>query len=76
MADTSNNVQKPMPPASLIDEFHAYNRLIPASEIMEWAIQQFISEDGELHRWVDMFHTTRERFQNETADIPIANKAY
>ncbi|MGA9606528.1 MAG: DUF2280 domain-containing protein [Rouxiella badensis] len=27
-------------------------------------------------RWVDMFHSTRERFQNETADIPIANKAY
>ncbi len=27
-------------------------------------------------RWVDMFHATRERFQNETADIPIANKAY
>nr|WP_259391268.1 putative metallopeptidase [Pectobacterium polaris] len=24
----------------------------------------------------DMFHTTRERFQNEIADIPIANKAY
>ncbi|QHP58551.1 DUF2280 domain-containing protein [Pectobacterium carotovorum] len=27
-------------------------------------------------RWVDMFYATRERFQNETADIPIANKAY
>lgn len=27
-------------------------------------------------RWVDMFNATRERFQNETADIPIANKAY
>jgi hypothetical protein len=27
-------------------------------------------------RWVDMFQATRERFQNETADIPIANKAY
>ncbi|AYH00848.1 hypothetical protein C5E26_07790 [Pectobacterium parmentieri] len=27
-------------------------------------------------RWVDMFHATRERFQNEISDIPIANKAY
>lgn len=27
-------------------------------------------------KWVDMFNATRERFQNETADIPIANKAY
>lgn len=49
MADTSTNIQKPMPPLSLIDEFHAYNRLIPAPEIMEWTIQQFISEDGTLH---------------------------
>jgi len=27
-------------------------------------------------KWVEMFDATRERFQNETADIPIANKAY
>lgn len=27
-------------------------------------------------KWVDMFHATRGRFQNEIADIPIANKAY
>ncbi|PRD13101.1 DUF2280 domain-containing protein [Pantoea coffeiphila] len=27
-------------------------------------------------RWVDMFNATRARFQNEIADIPIANKAY
>lgn len=27
-------------------------------------------------RWVDMFNATRTRFQNEIADIPIANKAY
>ncbi|MFJ5317194.1 DUF2280 domain-containing protein [Pectobacterium versatile] len=31
---------------------------------------------GLAKRWVDMFYATRERFQNETADIPIANKAY
>lgn len=27
-------------------------------------------------KWVDLFRETRERFQNEIADIPIANKAY
>lgn len=27
-------------------------------------------------RWVDLFNETRERFQNEISDIPIANKAY
>lgn len=27
-------------------------------------------------RWVDLFNETRERFKTETADIPIANKAY
>lgn len=27
-------------------------------------------------KWVDMFNATRERFQNEISDIPIANKAY
>ncbi|EHK1058496.1 DUF2280 domain-containing protein [Salmonella enterica] len=27
-------------------------------------------------KWVEMFNETRERFQNEISDIPIANKAY
>lgn len=27
-------------------------------------------------KWVDLFNVTRERFQNEISDIPIANKAY
>ncbi|AUU90255.1 hypothetical protein C2U55_14795 [Enterobacteriaceae bacterium ENNIH3] len=27
-------------------------------------------------KWVDLFHATRARFQSDTADIPIANKAY
>lgn len=27
-------------------------------------------------KWVDLFNATRERFQNEISDIPIANKAY
>ncbi|WP_038910928.1 DUF2280 domain-containing protein [Dickeya dadantii] len=31
---------------------------------------------GLAQKWVDMFNVTRERFQNEISDIPIANKAY
>ena len=27
-------------------------------------------------KWVDLFNSTREKFQNEISDIPIANKAY
>jgi Uncharacterized conserved protein len=27
-------------------------------------------------KWVDLFNTTRDRFQAEISDIPIANKAY
>ncbi|CDO13249.1 TPA: DUF2280 domain-containing protein [Klebsiella pneumoniae] len=31
---------------------------------------------GLAQKWVAMFNATRERFQNEISDIPIANKAY
>ncbi|EKZ6404582.1 DUF2280 domain-containing protein [Klebsiella aerogenes] len=31
---------------------------------------------GLAKKWADMFNATRERFQNEISDIPIANKAY
>lgn len=27
-------------------------------------------------KWIELFNATRERFQNEISDIPIANKAY
>lgn len=27
-------------------------------------------------KWVDLFHSTRARFQSDISDIPIANKAY
>lgn len=31
---------------------------------------------GLAQKWVEMFNDTRERFQKEISDIPIANKAY
>ncbi|CAI1853431.1 DUF2280 domain-containing protein [Serratia plymuthica] len=35
-----------------------------------------VSSKGLAKRWVELFHSTHERFQNEISDIPIANKAY
>ncbi|MCL5500453.1 DUF2280 domain-containing protein [Escherichia coli] len=35
-----------------------------------------VSGKGLAKKWVDLFYATRERFQNEISDIPIANKAY
>ena len=31
---------------------------------------------GLAAKWVTLFHDTRKRFREETADIPIANRAY
>jgi hypothetical protein len=35
-----------------------------------------VAGKGLAKKWVVMFNATRDRFQNETSDIPIANKAY
>ncbi|SXE69533.1 Uncharacterized conserved protein [Klebsiella variicola] len=35
-----------------------------------------VAGKGLAQKWVDLFNATRKRFQNEIADIPIANKAY
>ncbi|MCE9797773.1 DUF2280 domain-containing protein [Citrobacter portucalensis] len=35
-----------------------------------------VSGRGLAKKWVDLFHSTRARFQSDISDIPIANKAY
>lgn len=35
-----------------------------------------VSGKGLAKRWVTLFNDTRERFRQETAEIPIANRAY
>ena len=35
-----------------------------------------VSGKGLAKKWVNLFNATRERFQTEISDIPIANKAY
>ncbi|WP_313689777.1 putative metallopeptidase [Pantoea sp.] len=42
-------IERPKAPASLIEEFHAHIKLIPAPEVLEWINQQILSEDGHLH---------------------------
>lgn len=34
------------------------------------------SSKGLAAKWVTLFHDTRKRFREETAEIPIANRAY
>lgn len=34
------------------------------------------SGKGLAKKWVELFHSTRERFQTEISDIPIANRSY
>lgn len=50
---------------------------------LEITRQQVASHDptkaagtGLAQKWVDLFNSTRSRFQSEISDIPIANKAY
>lgn len=35
-----------------------------------------VSGKGLAAKWVTLFHDTRKRFREETAEIPIANRAY
>ncbi|MCW1825713.1 DUF2280 domain-containing protein [Enterobacter asburiae] len=80
---------KPEVKASIIQMLACYDSLsIVVSAIQkEYGIkltpQQVESHDptkvsgkGLAKKWVEMFHATRERFLNETSDIPIANKSY
>ncbi|PRD13102.1 putative metallopeptidase [Pantoea coffeiphila] len=49
MSNEECEYSRPMPPGSLLNEFHAYTRLIPAPEIGEWVQSQILSVDGNLH---------------------------
>lgn len=49
MSGTGEEILRPMPPLSLIEDFHGYTKLIPAPEVFEWASQQILSADGLLH---------------------------
>lgn len=43
------NVNRPFPPIEFVEEFAPYIKLIPATGVHGWVIEQIISEDGVLH---------------------------
>ncbi|ENR4934611.1 putative metallopeptidase [Klebsiella quasipneumoniae subsp. similipneumoniae] len=46
---SDSELQRPVPPASLLNDFRPYTRLIPAPEIGEWIQNNILSADGYLH---------------------------
>ena len=42
-------INRPYPPVEFIEEFGPYIKLMPATGVHEWVIEQIISEDGVLH---------------------------
>lgn len=51
----ANDVERPVPKASFVDEFSPYIRLIPAEDVYEWVQAQIIADGGHLHN-PDHFH--------------------
>ena len=49
MATEHNDLHRPFPPVEFVEEFAPYIKLIPATGVREWVIEQIISEDGVLH---------------------------
>lgn len=45
----SESLNRPYPPIEFVEEFAPYIKLIPATGVHEWVIEQIISEDGVLH---------------------------
>lgn len=43
------NLIRPLPPIEFVEEFAPYIKLIPATGVHEWVIEQIISDDGVLH---------------------------
>lgn len=49
MATEHNDLHRPLPSVEFVEEFAPYIKLIPATGVREWVIEQIISEDGVLH---------------------------
>lgn len=45
----NENLKRPYPPIEFVEEFSPYIKLIPATGVHEWVIEQIINEDGVLH---------------------------
>lgn len=49
MANHDAIINRPYPPVDFVEEFAPYIKVIPASGLNEWVIEQIVSEDGVLH---------------------------
>ncbi|MGK3134861.1 putative metallopeptidase [Pantoea trifolii] len=45
----NENFNRPCPPVEFVEEFAPHIKLVPATGVHEWVIEQIISEDGVLH---------------------------
>lgn len=63
-------------PSQVVESVHKEFKVTITRQQAEAHDPTKASSKGLAKKWVNMFYATRERFQNEIADIPIANKAY
>lgn len=52
-----------------------YNIQVSRQQVSQYSPGNAMAEKLS-QKWVDLFNSTRKRFQEEISDIPIANKAY
>jgi len=64
------------PPSKVVELVKAeFNVQVSRQQVSQYSPGNAMAEKLS-QKWVDLFKSTRERFQNEISDIPIANKAY
>jgi hypothetical protein len=64
------------PPSKVVELVKAeFNVQVSRQQVSQYSPGNAMAEKLS-QKWVDLFKSTRERFQNEISDIPIANKSY
>ena len=63
-------------PSQVVDEVQKEFKLKITRQQVESHDPTKASGKGLAEKWVELFKSTRTRFQTEITDIPIANKAY
>lgn len=64
------------PPSKVVELVKAeFNVQVSRQQVSQYSPGNAMAEKLS-QKWVDLFKATRERFQSEISDIPIANKAY
>lgn len=63
-------------PSQVVDDVQKEFKLKLTRQQVESHDPTKVSGKGLAEKWVELFKSTRKRFQTEITDIPIANKAY